>query len=666
MGKTIRGKLTSSIIFIVIAIIVLTTLGIVFIAGKQSLQNQKNELQLEADLYAQEINSWIESEKMLVEGAAKSIMADGNTSPEYLQAVVNQYYDGREELLNLYFGSAQSEFYQGNPEASTPEGYDPVQRGWYQQAAQAGETIATDPYWDVLTNQMCGTIASPVYINGQLAGVIAIDMTLQTVTDLTASINYDTDVYGFLIDSSQNYVSHPNTSYEPTADSATAALDVLPQLESIIQSPGSSIIKAEDYNGNSTFFATSLIEGCNWQVGVTIPTANVYNELSSMILFALIIAVAAILVVSLLMTRMIGRMLAPIQTLKQFASGDFSENATVETGIPSEYKDETEQITVATSKVKEQIRGIILTTKDESNRINQISEATVSRMSGLNQNVSNINTAVDNIIEQTNSASNLAATINETGDELGHTIDAIASKASEAAIQSNDIMERAKELYNTSVLSSEQANTIYTDTKAQLEHAIESSRQVSYINTLTEEILSISSQTNLLALNASIEAARAGEAGKGFAVVADEIRALADNTKDAVSKIQSVTGTIVSSVNDLSDHSSKLLQFMNDKVVADYNHMISIAKQYEDDAVFYNDVSSDLGASSEEMSASMTGINDSITTITELTDAIAKNMRSIGDAATDSADDSNTIFLLLQQLNGLSDKLKDTVAAFRV
>lgn len=77
---------------------------------------------------------------------------------------------------------------------------------------------------------------------------------------------------------------------------------------------------------------------------------------------------------------------------------------------------------------------------------------------------------------------------------------------------------------------------------------------------------------------------------------------MADNTKEAVDKIQTVTGAIVTSVNNLAMYSDNLLQFMNENVAADYQHMIATARQYEEDAVFYNDISSDLGASSEEMS----------------------------------------------------------------
>jgi ligand-binding sensor protein len=66
----------------------------------------------------------------------------------------------------------------------------------------------------------------------------------------------------------------------------------------------------------------------------------------------------------------------------------------------------------------------------------------------------------------------------------------------------------------------------------------------------TELIRNIAKQTRLLGLNASIEAARAGAAGAGFGVVAEEIGKLADNSSEAVDKIQEFTGKISESVQE--------------------------------------------------------------------------------------------------------------------
>ncbi len=666
MLKTIKGRLTVSMIGIVVASILLTTAGIITVAGKRTIQNQTQALQLNADKYAEEINTWIENEKMLADGAAKSIAAGETIDTDYVQSVVDSHAEGRQELLNLYCGTKDSRFIQSNREAGIPEGYDPVERGWYKQAAEAGTVIVTDPYCDAITGQMCATVAAPVYIDSGLAGVIGLDVTLETVTELTGSISYDEGVYGFLVDSAGQYVAHKNKAYEPTEETTVRAADILPEVGEMLDGPQGDVRKFADYDGSMCYFALAEIAGCGWNLGVVVPAANVTGPLKTMLAIAAVTALVIILFVALFMTGLIGRMLAPIQMLKQFASGDFSENIVVEKTIPVEYKNETEQIRKATAEVRQQIREIILNTKQEAENISIIAEGTSSKMTVLNEDISGITDSVSQVMEQTVQARELTESIKNNGHELGNAIENVARKAGEAAAQSGGIMDRARKQYEAFRQSAEEVISIYKETKGNMEQAIEDSTRVGEINALTEEILAISSQTNLLALNASIEAARAGEAGRGFAVVAEEIRELADNSRQAVDKIRKVTEGVVDNVSFLSQTSGRLLEVMTDKVIKDYQGMTELAGMYEKDAGFYSDISGELGASSQEMSASMAGINESIAVITELAGEIAEAMQSMNRSADNSNKNSEAVMKQMEELFRLSELLNRTVASFKV
>lgn len=666
MSRTIKGKLTISVIFMVVMSILLTTAAILAVSGKRLMADQMEALQLYADKYAGEINTWIENEKMLAKGTANGIEAAGNIQDDTLQSIVDIYAAGRGELLNLYCGTKDSRFIQSNREAEIPEGYDPVQRGWYQQAQAAGNVIVTDPYWDVLTNQMCTTIAAPVYIGGELYAVIGLDVTLGTVTDLTASIDFAEGVYGFLVDSSGQYIAHRNREFEPSEDNGVTVSSVNQQLAEFVSADKGQAAEFEDYDGSSCYFAAAGIRGCNWKMGVVVPTANVWDSLLAMIAMTAVIAVIITIAAALSMAGLIHRLLEPIQMLKQFASGDFSENVTVSKEIPAEYKNETEQIKTATLEVKNQIRGIILNTKKDAASIGRIAEGTSHKMTSLTQDISGIADSTVQALQQTTEAKVLAESIKGTGQTLGDVVENVAKKAGKAAEQSAGIMERAGRQYQKSETSGREAVAIYQKTKDELEQAIADSQRVREIDTLTEEILAISSQTNLLALNASIEAARAGEAGKGFAVVAEEIRQLANHSKEAVDKIRQVTEGVTQNVAFLSESSGKLLTFVNGKVMEDYRSMTELAGMYEQDAVFYSEVSGELGTASAEMRGNIEEINSAVAEVADLVGEIADHMQDMKRSAEDSDDNSRAVLGEMEELSRLSEILNQTVASFKV
>jgi methyl-accepting chemotaxis protein len=112
------------------------------------------------------------------------------------------------------------------------------------------------------------------------------------------------------------------------------------------------------------------------------------------------------------------------------------------------------------------------------------------------------------------------------------------NEAAEKAIKNTD---KAQE----SVLDTVQGITTIRDTIRETEKRIkrlgERSQEIGGVVNL---INNIAERTHILALNASMHAASAGEAGRGFAVVANEVQRLAENSREATSKIAALVNNI--------------------------------------------------------------------------------------------------------------------------
>jgi len=159
------------------------------------------------------------------------------------------------------------------------------------------------------------------------------------------------------------------------------------------------------------------------------------------------------------------------------------------------------------------------------------------------------------------------------------------------------------------------------------------------ITSIVSIVSGISEQTNLLALNASIEAARAGEQGKGFSVVAESIRALAEQSKDAVleintnlkqfvNEIQSLVGQIdvqydvleketdsLGVVRDISFEANQSVQSVANSMIETINKLNTEADAISnvyDSTESLAAIAEENSASSEEVSASVINYTNEI------------------------------------------------------
>jgi len=226
----------------------------------------------------------------------------------------------------------------------------------------------------------------------------------------------------------------------------------------------------------------------------------------------------------------------------------------------------------------------------------------------------------------------------------------------------NEINTMSEEMKVNAISSKEEALEIYSRTKADLQKAIEQAKSVHQIIELSNAILEITSQTNLLALNAAIEAARAGEAGRGFAVVADEIRKLAESSKDSVE----VTYGVLAVVNALSSSSMEIIDFIDKKVLNDYEGLVQTSERYSKNSEVINDIVTEFSLTSEELLASIRNMAQAITQIITVSNEEAMGATNITQEVQEIAKTAKNVVNLASQANEKSDSLIKLVQQFKI
>lgn len=382
----------------------------------------------------------------------------------------------------------------------------------------------------------------------------------------------------------------------------------------------------------------------------------------------LLIGLIGSAVIALIVSSSFSKALAPLAELKQFAAGDFSDQKLpgTKTTVAEGYKDETEEIVGATRAIKQRIKSTITGTSGEAANIADTASAAYSEMTDLNNKIDEMDQVMEGLIGKVREAAEVTQEISDASSEIGTVVDDVSCKASESADASRDINGRADKLYKSTVESQRQATTIYHSAAGELERALKEVEKIEVIKNLSQEIGEIASKTNLIALNAAIEAARAGEAGRGFMVVSEEVRTLAESSRVTVDKIQKVIGEVVDSVLDLKDSSGKLLEFVKDQVMDDYNTMVSTAEQYQKDAFFFDGIATDLGASAQEMGASIEEMLASLQSVSSLNHVIVDEVSHVADAMQNTNVGSEEILRKMAILERSGRSLQEITGAFRI
>jgi twitching motility protein PilJ len=227
-----------------------------------------------------------------------------------------------------------------------------------------------------------------------------------------------------------------------------------------------------------------------------------------------------------------------LQTVARLAQRDLTIRAAVAEDVTGPVSDALNMLADETGKVLVKVAKIA---SDVSNASRQVQDQATTVINEASEEKREVAMAANELDEAAKTMADIA------------NVALACNQAAEKAITNTD---KAQE----SVFNTVQGITTIRDTIRETEKRIkrlgERSQEIGGIVNLINDI---AERTHILALNASMHAASAGEAGRGFAVIATEVQKLAENSRDATSKISGL-------VNNIQVETADTITTMNDAI----------------------------------------------------------------------------------------------------
>lgn len=338
--------------------------------------------------------------------------------------------------------------------------------------------------------------------------------------------------------------------------------------------------------------------------------------------------------------------------------GDLTKRVTVISN--DEIADLGNGINLFMDKLQDILKMII----ENANRMEEVVQSVGESVATSNDSASDLSAMTEELSATMQDVGLSVGVINENADNVRMDVDIIANKSNEINRFSKDMKANADKMESDARNNMEQTGEKVGNILEVLNKAIEDSKSVAQVNSLTNDILNIASQTNLLALNASIEAARAGEAGKGFAVVADEIRQLADSSRETANRIQQINSIVVAAVGNLSDNANNLVGYMQQTILPEFENFVNGGAQYKENATYIENAMNEFVEKTDILKKNIDEIAASINTITAAVDEGAAGVNSAAENTQNLVEDIVHISNKMAENRAIAQTLHESTNIF--
>jgi methyl-accepting chemotaxis protein len=534
----------------------------------------------------------------------------------------------------------------------------------YFKEAASGTEYISETYTSEKTGDPIVAFSSPIMKDNKYIGVSVAEVKADRVAEYIKNIKVSgmSSSYIYIVGENGNIIYHPQKELiGKLADNETVK-GVTEKIKN------KQIVDPNIVEEQGQYLSYELITDVKWIVVLVVDKKDVLEPVNEIMINTAVISIIVLVIAAILGIGVSKKITDPIEDIAKLVNDTANLDLTYNKRYDKykKHKDEIgtifKSVTAMRVTLREVVDGLKLASTNVTDNVSLVDDLTKELKDYVHETSAETETLSAGMEENSATIEEITASSNEIGNAVSN----IALKATDGSVLTNGISDRADSLRTDSIESSDRAQNMYKAVKNQLERAIEESKAVNKIDVLAQSILQITDQTNMLALNAAIEAARAGDAGKGFAVVADEVRKLAEESGNTAASIQGVVKSVISSVDNLSKEAAKILSFVDKEVIPDYKKSIDSAEKYNEDSHTVNDVMMEFNATSEELLASIEGINRAILEVASTISEGAAGVTNIAEKASTIVDKVREIEESSDENKKSADALNEIVERFKL
>ncbi len=388
---------------------------------------------------------------------------------------------------------------------------------------------------------------------------------------------------------------------------------------------------------------------------------NIFNNILMLLDLVVVIIIIAILYSNLVKPAKISRdQTQNIVQKIQSGNGDLTER------IPVRANDEVGALSSGINQMLGELHGIVSMLDEHASSLQTVANNVATNIKRSEDEIANVSATMEEMSASSEETSASLTQVTKEMDDISALVDGVYEQAKNQSDASEKIVTKVEKMRDGAITERDAIDIEIQNIVTALDECIVSARQVEKIQELVTNILNIAEQTNLLSLNASIEAARAGEAGKGFAVVADEISKLANDSSDAASHIQDVSGEVIGAVNALAQKANEMSEILRNNNAEGRESAIAMSDAYKEDINSMAVSMEDFASSSQKVQEAISSIKEAIDAINIAVEETAQGITTVTTATVDIVASMNDIGEDAQKNLDVSEELYSEVRRFKI